>query len=122
MSKLAKFGVIVGVNAAAGGLSSGVTAILANVTDHNPWYQGVLESMGIGLGEGAVLAGLGEGLSKASKLTVQDLNSGIDTMVDRAVAAARTQEGTAVLMVGAFASVSGILVGGVLGVVKSQKS
>jgi RHS repeat-associated protein len=131
LSSLAKFGAIVGINGVAGAASSGVTSILANVAAHEPWYQGVWESTVIGLGEGAVLAGLGEAVPesfkqkispKVSEETIQNLNSGFDTMVDRALAAARTQEGTAVLIVGGFFTVAAIFVGGVTGIVKSLQT
>jgi hypothetical protein len=85
-------------------------------------------SIGIGFGEGAALTALGEGvkgskeIAKVGEETLQKLNSGIDTMVDRVLAAARTQEGTGVLMVGGFFTVSGLLAGGVVGMVKHEQS
>lgn len=138
LGSVAKIGAIAAINGVAGADSSVVTSILANVAAHEPWYEGVWESTVIGLGEGAVLAGMGEAVSglsekyfkgfkgklslKVSEETIQHLNSGIDTMVDRALAAAKTQEGTAVLIVGGFFTVGAIFVGGVTGLVKSQQS
>jgi RHS repeat-associated protein len=125
---LTQVGISVGVNGVAGAASSGVTSILANLADHQPWYEGVLMSIGIGFGEGVALTGLGEGskgakeIAKVGEETLQKLNSGIDTMVDRVLAAARTREGTGVLMVGGFFAVSGLLVGGVVGMVKAEQS
>ena len=128
---ITKFGAIVVINGIAGAASAGVTTILANVADHQPWYQGVLESMGIGFGESAVLAGIGEAIparfkdklsSKVSEETIQNLNSGVDTMVERVQAAARSQEGIGVLMVGGFFATAGILTGGVLGVLRKVES
>ena len=128
LGALTQFGITVGVNGVAGAASSGVTSILSNLADHQPWYEGVLMSIGIGFGEGVALTALGEGIKGAKEIakvgeeTLQKLNSGIDTMVDRVLAAARTQEGTGVLMVGGFFTVAGLFVGGVTGMVKHEQS
>jgi RHS repeat-associated protein len=128
LGKLTQFGITVGVNGVAGAASSAVTSMLSNLADHQPWDQGVWMSIGIGLGEGVALTAFGEGIkgskeiAKVGEETLQKLNSGIDTMVDRVLAAARTQEGTGVLMVGGFFTVAGLLVGGVAGMVKLQNS
>ncbi len=128
LGALTQFGITVGVNGVAGAASSGVTSILSNLADHQPWYEGVLMSIGIGFGEGVALTALGEGIKGAQEIakvgeeTLQKLNSGIDTMVDRVLAAARTQEGTGVLMVGGFFTVAGLFVGGVTGMVKHEQS
>jgi RHS repeat-associated protein len=125
---LTQVAINVAVNGVAGAASSGVTAILSNLADHHPWYEGVLMSIGIGFGEGAVLTGLGEGIKGGKEIanvgeeTLKKLNSGIDTMVDRALSAAKTQAGTGVLIVGGFFTVSGLLVGGVVGMVQHEQS
>jgi large repetitive protein len=105
----------------AGTTSAGVTASLSNVAAHKTWDQGVLMSMGIGLGQGILFLGLGAAAKSLAAMTVEDVQSGVETMVERVVAAATSQQGTGVLAVGGFFAVGGILIGGVLGVVRSQQ-
>jgi thioesterase domain-containing protein len=77
--------------------------------------------MGIGLGQGILFLGLGAAAKSLAAMTVEDVQSGVETMVERVVAAATSQQGTGVLAVGGFFAVGGILIGGVLGVVRSQQ-
>jgi hypothetical protein len=105
----------------AGTTSAGVTTSLSNVAAHKTWYQGVLMSMGVGLGQGIVFAGLGAAAKSLAAMTVEDVQSSVETMVERVVAAATSQQGTGVLVVGGFFAVGGILTGGVLGVVRNQQ-
>jgi hypothetical protein len=105
----------------AGTTSAGITASLSNVAAHKTWDQGLLLSMGIGLGQGILFPGLGAAAKSLAAMTVEDVQSGVETMVARVVAAATTQQGAGVLIVGGFVAVGGILTGGVLGVVRSQQ-
>ena len=111
-------GIIAGVNGVAGAASSELTAVLANLADHEPWYQGVLEATAIGFGESAVLGVGGEGIKarlneqlqvKVSEQSIQHL----DTMVDRVQSIATTSNAYMSYATAAFFVVSGFSVWGV---------
>lgn len=110
------------INGVAGSVSAGVTNSLSNVAAHKTWYQGLLMSMGIGLGQGIAFTGLGAAAKSLAGTTVEEFQSGVETMVERVLTAAATQEGKGVLAVGGFFAVGAILTGGVLGVVKHEQS
>jgi hypothetical protein len=113
----ARIGAQAVVKGVSGALSSDVTTVLTNVSQHQPWYQGLAKSSATGFAKGAA-TGAATGawservnLSKMAGVTDQTLQS-VTTMVNRVQSAATSQDAYMIYGTAAFFVVSGYSVWG----------
>jgi hypothetical protein len=115
-----KFILNVAVNALAGGASAAFTNTMQNLADHNPWYQGLAAATALGIGEGALLSGIAQGVQAriGDSLTfeVSEKNIGaVNSMLDRVQAAATTSDAYMCYGTAGFFIASGFLIGTTIG-------
>lgn len=103
--------------AISGAITGDVTTILTNLSQHEPWYQGLGKSTLEGAGKGALKGGGkvlgGAALDKGKSLIGDARMAKLTTMLDNVKTAATSQNAYAIYGTAAFFAVSGYSVWGV---------
>jgi large repetitive protein len=101
-----RIGTTVLTKGVANGVSSGVSQLLTNAADHQPWSQGLAKSFGVGFVQGAATE------AASTRATPVNELPRVGSIVDRATAAAKSQEAIGIYMSTAFFLVSSYVASG----------